>query len=42
VFRKLIEDTRIKGDLSGIKVVGQESISHLLFVDDVLFLSMEP
>jgi len=33
---KLIHDARLKGELMGVKVSDQESITHLLFVDDVL------
>jgi hypothetical protein len=38
---KLIENARSNGDLKGVKVVGQESVSHLLFFDDVLCFTNE-
>jgi hypothetical protein len=36
---KLLNDVMMKGTLRGIKVVGHESISHLLFVNHMLFFS---
>jgi hypothetical protein len=36
VLIKLIEDKRLKGYLSGVKVAGQESICHILFIDEIL------
>jgi hypothetical protein len=39
VLSQLIKDVREKGVFSGVKVACQETITHLIIVDDVLCFS---